>query len=136
MTEQPSGQLGVEQPGGAEADLGQAGEVLGGGVQHPFVGGERRRQASEVGEGRRVDEQRARTLASELDQVRALAVAVAARALGVDGDGPGAGPEGSGSLTQVFRRGDDRGQTVAGLQQRSDGALGHAAKVRGPPSGR
>ena len=32
--EQPAGQLGVEQPPRAEPELGQAGQVLGGGVQH------------------------------------------------------------------------------------------------------
>ena len=33
---EPSGQFGVEQPAGADADLGQAGQVLIRGVQHPF----------------------------------------------------------------------------------------------------
>ena len=30
------GELGVEEPAGPQADLGQAREVLGGGVQHPL----------------------------------------------------------------------------------------------------
>ena len=36
-----AGELGVEQPRRAQAQLGEAGEVLGGGVQHPFGVGER-----------------------------------------------------------------------------------------------
>lgn len=35
-TEEPPGQLGVEQPAGIQPDLHQAGEVLGGGMDDPF----------------------------------------------------------------------------------------------------
>ena len=36
VAEQPAGQFGVEQPGRAQAELGQARQILGGGVQDPL----------------------------------------------------------------------------------------------------
>ncbi len=52
----PAGQLGVEQSLRSHADLGQAGQVLGGGVHHPFGVREGRAQPAEVGAGDRVDQ--------------------------------------------------------------------------------
>ena len=36
VAEQPAGQFGVEQPGRTQSELGQAGQILGGGVQDPL----------------------------------------------------------------------------------------------------
>ncbi len=53
---EPPGQLGVEQPGRHHAYLAQAGQVLGGGVQHPLDAGEGLAQAGKVGAGHGVDQ--------------------------------------------------------------------------------
>jgi hypothetical protein len=55
VAEQPPGELGVEQRGRVQADLGEAGEVLGGGVQDPLGAVERllqRGQRGRTGSGR------------------------------------------------------------------------------------
>ena len=46
QVEQPAGELGVEQPARAQADLGQAVEVLGGRVQDPLGAADGRRRAA------------------------------------------------------------------------------------------
>ena len=76
IAEQPSGQFRVEEPPRPEADLGQAGQVLGRRVQHRLGILQRGVDARQVGAGDRVDEHRARSGAAELDQVGALPVAV------------------------------------------------------------
>ena len=88
IAEQPPGQFGIEEPPRPEADLGQAGQVLGRRVQHRLGVFQRGVDAGQVGAGDRVDEHRARSGAAELDQVGALPVAITRGALGVDRDGP------------------------------------------------
>ena len=90
VAEQPAGQLGVEQLARTEAQLGQAGQVLGGRVQHDLGVGQRRVELGQVGAGDRVDQRAARAGAAQLHEVGAAAVAVAGGALGVHGDGAGA----------------------------------------------
>ncbi len=87
VAEQASGELGVEQPGRAQAQLGQAGEILIGRVQDPLRVGENLADRAQVGQADRVDEHRAGAGAAQLDEVRALAVPVTGCPLGVDRDG-------------------------------------------------
>ena len=56
VAQQPAGELGVEQGGRAQPQLGQAGQVLRRGVQDPLGALERLRQRVEVVEGDRVDQ--------------------------------------------------------------------------------
>ena len=90
VAEQPPGQLGVEQLPGPVAELGQAGQVLRGRVQHGLGIGQRAVDAGQVGAGDRVDQHRARAAAPELDQERPVPVAEAGGTLGVDRDRPAA----------------------------------------------
>ena len=78
---------------GRMPDLGQARQVLAGGVQHPLGVGDRGGELVQVRAADRVDQPGAGALAAQLDQVGPLAVAVARGALGVDGDRSGAGGE-------------------------------------------
>ena len=87
IAEQPPGQFGVKKPPRPEADLGQAGQVLGRRVQHRLGVFQRGVDAGQVGAGDGVDEHRARSGPAKLDQVGALPVAVTRGALGVDRDG-------------------------------------------------
>ncbi len=129
VAQQPAGELGVEQRHGAQADLGQAGEVLGGGVQDPLHALERLGERGEVGERDRVDQRGAGALAAQLDEVGPGGVAVAGGALGVDGDRTGAGGEPLAHLGQGRRGVDDRGQAVAEGEQGS--GLGDGVVVTG-----
>ena len=45
---EPGAELGVEEPAGPHADVGQARQVLGGGMQHPFGVGEHGTDGAEV----------------------------------------------------------------------------------------
>jgi hypothetical protein len=53
---QPTGQLGVEQPARAQAEVGEAGQVLAGGVQHPLGVGDGGVEGTQVAKRQRVDE--------------------------------------------------------------------------------
>ena len=128
VAEQPPGQLGVEQLARPEAQLGQARQVLGGGVQHDLGVGQRRVERRQVGAGDRVDQRGARPGAAQLHQIGAAAVAVAGGALGVDGDRPGARGEGVARRAPRRRRrrrpaGCPRAAPAAGL--RSFFVMGH-----------
>ena len=131
--EEAAGELGVEQPGGREADLAQAGQVLGRRVQDPLGALERFGERSEVGNGDRVDQVRAASGTPQLHEVGALAVAVARRALGVDGDGTGAGGDRVGGGLELLRGDDDVRHAVAGGHERDHRALGGV--VGGRPGG-
>ena len=93
---QPACQFGVVQLRRLDADLGQAGQVLIGRVQHPLVGGQhlgdrgqrRHRVAAVV---HRVDQHCARTLAADLHEIGAIGVPEAGRPLGIDRERPVAG---------------------------------------------
>ncbi len=112
---EPAGQLGVEQRARHHAYLAQAGQVLGGRVQHPFDAGQRLAEAGQVGAGDGVDQRGAGPLATQLHQVGA--VAVAGGALGVDGDGAGTGGERGDHLAECGLVDDHRRNALAGLQQ-------------------
>ena len=115
---QPAGQLGVEDPAGHEPHLGEAGEVLAGGVQDPLVVLEHGGQLGQVGAPDRVDEGRPGATATQLDQVGPLGVAVAGRALGVDRHRPGARREAGDELGEGRRgRGDRRNPVARGEEQ-------------------
>ncbi len=118
IAEQPPGQLGIEEPPRPEANLGQAGQVLGRRVQHRLGIRQRGVDAGQIGAGNRVDKHRTRSRAAELDQVGALPVAVTRGALGVDRDGSLAPGQPADDLGQRGIRLDDRRQAVARLEQR------------------
>jgi MFS family permease len=122
------GQLGVEDAGRHQADLGEAGEVLARGVQHPLGVLQRCGQVAEVGAAERVDQRGAGAGAAQLHQVGALGVAVARGALGVDRDRPGAGGEARDDLLERCGARHDRGHAVTGRQQR----LRLVLRERGP----
>ena len=63
MPEQAGGELGVEDALGVEPDLAQAGEVLARCVQHPLLGADGRLERREIGDLRRIEEERARASA-------------------------------------------------------------------------
>ena len=134
VAEQPPGQLGVEQRTRAQADLAQARQVLGGGVQDPLGALERGGQRGQRLERDRVDQPGAGVLAAELDEVGATGVAVARGPLGVDRDRSGAGHDRGARLGQPGLGVGDRRAALRGAEQRS---LGHLRARRGPaPRGR
>ena len=130
VAEQPPGQLGVEQRGGGEPDLVEAGQVLGGGVQDPLGVLERLLQRGQRGERDRVDQPGRRALAAQLDQVGAGGVAVARGPLGVDGHRAGAGAELGADVEQGRLGLDDGRKPVAEVEQRL-GGLRLGGVVRG-----
>jgi hypothetical protein len=68
-----AGELGVEEPRRAKAQLGEAGEILGRGVQHPLGVRERvDERVDPVVQGDRVEEHGARALSFHLYQVGPL----------------------------------------------------------------
>jgi hypothetical protein len=77
VAQQAPGELGIEQPARPVPELGQAGQVLGGRVQHGLAVGQRRVERRQVGAGDRVDQHGASAPAPQLDEERAVAVAVA-----------------------------------------------------------
>lgn len=115
-----AGQLGVEQPAGEHVHLGEAGQVLAGGVQDPLGVADGVGDRGEVGalavlgERDRVDEVGARALAAQLDQVGPAGVAEPVRALGVDGQRAGTGRECVDRGLQRLGRAHDRGDAVGG----------------------
>ena len=123
VAEQPPGQLGVEERARPEPDVGEAGQVLGGGVQDPLGALERRGQRRQRLEGDRVDQPGAGVLAAELDEVGATGVAVAGGPLGVDRDRSGAGRDRGARLGQPGLGVGDRRQPLAQQEQRSLGRL-------------
>ena len=82
---QPGGELGVEDPRGHEPDLGEARQVLVGGVQHPLGVGDGVLDHREIRQRDGVEQTGARAVAPHLHEIGALAVPVAGGALGVDG---------------------------------------------------
>ena len=93
---QPAREFGVVQGGRVQAHFGQAGQVLVGGVQDPFVSGQH------VGQWRqdvdraaavvdRVDQDRAGPGPTDLDQVGTVGVTETGGPFGVDGEGTVAG---------------------------------------------
>ena len=117
VTEQAAGELGVEELRGVQADLVEAGQVLGRGVQDPLGALEDLLQRRHRVERDRVDQERARALAAQLDQVGARGVAVAGRALGVDRDRTRAPRHGRAHLGQPGLGLDDLAQAVAQPEQ-------------------
>ena len=111
-----------------QADLGEAGEVLGGRVQDPLGRTDRLVQRGEVGAADGVDQPGAGALATDLHEVGALAVAVARGPLGVDRDRALAGRDGGSGAGQLTLGLDDEGDAVSRLvernHQRGRGALG------------
>jgi hypothetical protein len=112
IAEQPAGQLGVEQLRGNQADVGEAGEVLGRGMQDPLGPLEHLLQRRQGLERDRVDEVGAAAAAAQLDQVGAVGVPVARGALGVDRDRPLAALDRRTHLGQPGLGVDDRGEPV------------------------
>jgi hypothetical protein len=85
QTGQPRGQLGIEERSGRQPQFGQARQVLGCRVQHPFQRIEHRGQSGKVIQLGRIDEHRAGAFSTELYEVRALPVAIPRGAFGVHG---------------------------------------------------
>ena len=102
VAREAAGEFGVVERRRSHADLGQAGQVLVGRVQHPLVGGQHLRDRSQRGDRITavvdgVDEHRARTGPPDLDQVGAIRIAEARRAFGVDRERSVAGRQEFGS---------------------------------------
>ena len=114
---QPPGKLGVEDRRRDESDLGQAGQVLAGGVQYPLGVLQDSTEGGKVGAGDGVDEGAARTLAAQLHQVGPLAVAVARCPLGVHRYRARPTGEAPYELVEGRARLDDGRHTLAGSQQ-------------------
>ena len=91
--EEAAGEFGVEQDCRAQADLGEAGEILGRRVEDPLDAFGRCLDDGEIGEVNRVDECDARALAAELHEVGTLAVLVARRPFGIEGQRASSGGE-------------------------------------------
>ena len=100
QTDEPSGELGVEQSRRAQTDLRQAGQILGCRMQNPLDAVDRVGDGQEVRAGDGVNQPGARALASDLDEIGPLAIAVAGRSLGVDGHGTGPVGEAPGGLEE------------------------------------
>ena len=120
QAQQARGELGVEDVRGPEPVLGQAGQVLRRGVQHPLGVAHGVADRRQVGQGDRVEQRRAGALAPQLHQVGGLAVAVARGALRVGGDGAGAGREPLDHAVEGGRGVDDAPDAVRGLGERDD----------------
>jgi hypothetical protein len=117
VAEEASGELGVEEAGRGQADLAQARQVLGGGVEDPLGAGEGVLQRCEGGHPDGVDQPGACSFAAQLDQVGAVGVAVARGALGVDGDRSGRLGQGRTCLQEPGVGVDDLREAVAQLEQ-------------------
>jgi hypothetical protein len=76
-SQEPGGQLGVEQGGGPQAEGGQAGDVLVGSMKDPLGAVEGGGQLCQRTAGDRVDEEGADAFTPELDEVGVLSVAEA-----------------------------------------------------------
>ncbi len=136
-------QLGVEQPIGYQAGLDETGQVLGCGVQDPFLGPDDLLQGLEVpgaisvAERDGVDEMAARPGAAQLDQIGTPGVAEALGPFGVDRDRPFAGGKVADGVRERRRVGHQSRQSVARARQHRqvvvirgfDVGLGH---VSGP----
>ena len=132
---QAPGELGVVELRRPHADLGQARQVLIGGVQDPFVvaqhGGDRPQRGERVGAvADRVDEHRARAGPPDLDQIRAVGVAEPRRALGVHRERPVPAAQELRGCLDVANGHRQARNPVRGAQQRSGrgfGAVGFGA---------
>src|SRR5699024_8118909 len=117
-SEQTGGELGVEQGGRGHSPILQAGQVLGDGVDDPFVLVESGNEEAEVLEYLGVDEEGAGPLPSQLVEEGPVTVSDARRPLGVDGDrslpGGQAGDRGGQLLSGV----DDVWDAVGGCFQK------------------
>ena len=124
QTDEPSSELGVEQSRRMQANLRQARQILGGGVQDPLDIGQGVCDGREIGTRDRVEQPGARALAPDLDEICPLAIAVAGRALRVDRRRTGASSKERGradqsTLVHDHVRDAIRGH-VQGNQERSD----------------
>ena len=82
---QACGNLGVKQRGGNQPDLAQVRQILQAVVQEPDVV-DPRRQGRQIGQGVRVDQERADVLTAYLHQVGVGAIAKTLRALDIERD--------------------------------------------------
>ncbi len=117
VAEQPAGELGVEERVGVQADLVEAGQVLGGGVQDPLGAAQHLLQRGQGVERDRVDQGGAAAVAAQLEEVGALGVAVAGGALGVDRHRTGALGQPSADLGEGLLGLGDLGQAVGEGEQ-------------------
>ena len=121
VAEQPPGQLGVEQLPRPVTQVGQAGQVLGRGVQHGFGTGQRRVQGRQVGAGHRVDQHGPGALAAQLDQEGPVPVAEPGGPLGVHRHRPLPAGQGRDGRAERSPGGHQRRHAVPGLEQRDRG---------------
>ena len=124
--QQPSAQLGVEEPVRSHVQLREARHVLGGGVQHPLDAAQRLVHLGQGAHGLGVDQDGARSFAAQLHEERALAVAESGGALGVHGHRPRGLGELLGGARQTPRGVHHAGQTLRGAVEvhgRGDGEV-------------
>ena len=116
--EEPCGQLGVEQRRRAHAALLQAGKILSHRMDDPLVGAERGIEIAEVSEGLGIEEERACTLATQLDEERSLPISDARGPFGIDGDRPIGGSQAGDRGGESVRGVDNVGDAIRGCFQK------------------
>ena len=121
VPEQAASELGVEQRGRVQAQLGQAGQILVRGVQDPLRVPESLAQRGEGGQRDRVDERGADPGPAKLHKVGPLAVAVARGTLGIECDGAGAAAHEGNQFRELARTRDRLGDAVDRFTQQRDG---------------
>jgi len=117
-SEQPPGEFGIEEACGPQVDLGQAGQVLRRGVDHPLHALERLGERGQVRERHRVHQCGPGAVPAQLHQVGALAVPVAGRAFGVDGHGARACRERLREAGERVGGVEDGGNALGGFRER------------------
>ena len=83
LAEQLGCEFGVEQPSRHEGDLCKALEVVVGRLHDPFLAGQHQREAGEVLDADRVQQQHRCPPSVHLDEIRTLRIAVTSGTLGV-----------------------------------------------------
>ena len=119
---QPAGQFGVVKLRRAHSDLGEARQVLVGGMQHPLVGGEHLGYGRQGGQGVSavvdgVDQHGARAVAVDLHQVGPVRVTETGGAFGVDGERAVPGRKEVGGLLDLVRGHRQQRDTARGGEQ-------------------
>ena len=95
QAEQAGREFGVEELLGAQAHLGQAGQILGGGMQDPFGAADGVIDRAQVRQGDGIDEKAPGAITAQLHEICPLAVTEARGPFGVDRHRSDAGGQGA-----------------------------------------
>ena len=123
QTGQPPGQFGVIQRGRTHPHLGQARQILVGGVQDPLIRGQHLGHRPQHIQGAaavvdRVDQDGARSAATDLNQVGPVGVPETGGAFGVDRERPVAAGQPLGGVGDLLGAGRQFRDPVGGSEQR------------------